>query len=168
MKLDTLLEITTFQKNNPGDQKARHSAACLKFLIEHGPQYGYVPEPEKTIHVCKKQDEPMARLAFENAGLDRVNFSRGTRYLGGFIGSGASKRVWLEEACAKWTYAVERLALVAGKHPQSAYAGFTISLQAEWQYVQRVVPGTAEFFAPVEAAIRTLFIPALLGMDTCQ
>jgi len=145
--------------------EARHSAACLKFLIEYGPQYGYVPEPEKTIHVCKKQDEPMARLAFENEGLDSVNFSRGERYLGGFIGSGASKRVWLEEACAKWTYAVERLALVAGKYPQAAYAGFTISLQAEYQYVQRVVPGTAEFFAPVEAAIRTLFIPALLGIQ---
>ena len=67
------------------------------------------------------------------------------------------------------------LANVSGWNPQSAYAGFTISLQAqwqytislqaEWQYVQRVVSGTAEFFAPVEVAIRTLFIPALLGIQ---
>jgi hypothetical protein len=32
----------------------------------------------------------------------------------------------------------------------------------EWQYLQRVVPGTSDAFAPLEAAISQIFLPALL------
>jgi hypothetical protein len=37
-------------------------------------------------------------------------------------------------------------------------------LQNEWQYVQRVTSDTAAHFAPLEVAIRTKFLPALLGI----
>jgi hypothetical protein len=63
-----------------------------------------------------------------------------------------------------WVAAVETLALVAGNYPQAAYAGFTFCLQNEWQYVQRVTSDTAPHFAPLEVAIRTKFLPALLGI----
>jgi hypothetical protein len=36
------------------------------------------------------------------------------------------------------------------------------SLQGEWQYLQRVVPGTEDAFAPLEDAIARIFLPALL------
>ena len=64
----------------------------------------------------------------------------------------------------KWVAAVEALAAVAVKHPQTAYAGFTFCLQNEWQYLQRVVADTGPFFEPLERAIRSKFIPALLGL----
>ena len=37
----------------------------------------------------------------------------------------------------------------------------------EWTYLQQLVPGIAAFFAPIEEAIKTNFLPALLagGMD---
>jgi hypothetical protein len=63
-----------------------------------------------------------------------------------------------------WVAAVETLALVAGNYPQAAYAGSTFCLQDEWQYVQRVTSDTAPHFAPLEMAIRTKFLPALLGI----
>ncbi len=63
-----------------------------------------------------------------------------------------------------WVAVVETLALVAGNYLQAAYAGFTFSLQNEWQYVQCVTSDTAAHFAPLEVAIRTKFLPALLGI----
>ncbi len=53
---------------------------------------------------------------------------------------------------------------MAGNYPQAAYAGFTFCLLNEWQYVQRLTSDTAPHFAPLEMAIRTRFLPALLGI----
>jgi hypothetical protein len=63
-----------------------------------------------------------------------------------------------------WVTAVETLALLAGNYPQAAYAGFTFCLQNEWKYVQCVTSDTAPHFALLEVAIRTKFLPALLGI----
>ncbi|KAI2506072.1 hypothetical protein MHU86_8393 [Fragilaria crotonensis] len=46
------------------------------------------------------------------------------------------------------------------EYPQTAYAGLSQSLQSEWQYLQRVTPDIAPAFAPLEAAIATVFLPA--------
>jgi hypothetical protein len=62
-----------------------------------------------------------------------------------------------------WVAAVQTLALLASNYPQAAYAGFTFCLQNEWQYVQPVMSDMAPHFAPLEVAIRTKFLPALLG-----
>ena len=143
--------------------EARTYAACLDFLVKVGPKYGYFADPSKSYYICKGEDEAVARSEFEKLGLD-INFSRGQRYLGGFIGSGATKEKWLGEMVAKWAAAVETLAKVASKYPQTAYTGFTFCLQNEWQYLQRVVADTGPFFEPLEKAIRTQFIPALMGL----
>ena len=147
--------------------KALPNAQCLDFLVKFGPQYGYFPEPSKSYYICKAEDEDVARQAFESFGLE-INYSRGRRYLGGFIGSADKKEEWLVEMVNKWKAAVETLSIVAERYPQTAYAGFTFCLQNEWQYVQRVVADTAPFFAPLEAAIRTHFLPALLGVPAAE
>ena len=95
-----------------------------------------------------------------------IQYSRGQRYLGGFIGSNASKVDWFGGMVTTWVAAVETLASVAGNYPQAAYAGFTFCLQNEWQYMQRVTSDTATHFAPLEVAIRTKFLPALLRIAT--
>ncbi len=59
---------------------------------------------------------------------------------------------------------METLALLAGNFPQAAYAGFIFCLQNKWQYVQPVTSDMAPHFAPLEVAIRTKFLPALLGI----
>ena len=124
--------------------EALPNARCLDFLVKFGPAYGYFPEPGKSHYICKAEDEPAARLAFEGYGLE-INYSRGQRYLGGFIGSAQKKEEWLGGMVGKWVNAVKTLSVVAERYPQTAYAGFTFCLQNEWQYVQRVVADTGPF-----------------------
>eukprot|EP00957_Ditylum_brightwellii_P181003 13789522-Ditylum_brightwellii.AAC.1 len=38
-----------------------------------------------------------------------------------------------------------------------------MSLQSEWQYLQRTVPGVGQLMGPIEAALRDKFFPALFG-----
>ena len=89
---------------------------------------------------------------------------RGERYLGGFLGSAATKSEWMQSKVDVWTNAVEILAKIAVKFPQAAYTGFVFCLQNEWQYVSRVTSNIiAAFFEPLEKAIRLKFIGALYG-----
>ena len=135
----------------------------MEYLDIHGPQFGYYLEQAKSWYICKAEDEEVARQAFEEKGLT-IKYSRGRKYLGGFIGSADSKEDWLNEKVADWADAVETLAKIAVQYPQTAYAGFVFCLQAEWQYVSRVVPDTAAFFQPLEVCMWKYFCPALIGM----
>jgi hypothetical protein len=92
----------------------------------------------------------------------RFKFVDGTRYLGGFLGTEAALSEWLGPQIAQWVGGVESLAKVARRYPPTAYAGLVKSLQQEWQYLQRVVPDCGAAFEPVEEAIRSVFLPALL------
>ena len=148
---------------------AAGNAQCLDFLVKFGPQYGYFPKPGKSYYICKAEDEDTARQAFASFGLD-INYSRGQRYLGGFIviGSAKKKEEWLVGMVDKWAAAVVTLSTVAERYPQTAFAGFTFCMQNEWQYVQQVVADTALFFSPLEEVIRTHFLPALLGVPSVE
>ena len=65
----------------------------------------------------------------------------GSRYLGGFVGEDAAMSTWLEKKLTGWKEAVNELAYAAKTIPQAAYCGLQKSLQAGWQFVQRVVEG---------------------------
>ena len=62
-----------------------------------------------------------------------------------------------------WSHGVKVLAKIARRHPQSAYAGLGVSLQSEWQYLQRTVPGVGTLMGPIEEALREKFFPSLFG-----
>ena len=66
------------------------------------------------------------------------------------------------EGCA---HGVRVLGRIARWHPQSAYAGLGMSLQLEWQYLQRTVPIVGTRMGPIEEALREKFFPALYGGD---
>jgi hypothetical protein len=140
-------------------------ARSLEFLSEVGPIYGYFPEPEKTHVICKEEDELEAKVVFLTRGLD-VQYSRGQRYLGGFIGRKKERDEWVSAKAEEWADDVRILAGIARKYPQTAYAGLTMSLQAEWQYVARTVPDIGTLLEPVERAIREAFLPTLLGVES--
>ncbi|KAI2510018.1 hypothetical protein MHU86_4444 [Fragilaria crotonensis] len=134
-------------------------ADAQRLLLELGPRRGYFPEPEKSILVV-----PLATPPTALASLTEFNFrhEEGHRYLGGFVGSGAAEAAWVDPQIQQWIEGVHCLAAVARRYPQTAYAGLSQSLQSEWQYLQRVTPDIAPAFAPLEAAIATAFLPALL------
>ena len=50
-----------FADNSASGGTAKDNAACLQYLIEHGPQYGYFPNPAKSWYIFKEADEPVAR-----------------------------------------------------------------------------------------------------------
>ncbi len=118
-------------------------------------------------YICKAEDEPTACQAFESFGL-KINYSRGQRYLGGFIKSTQWKEEWLGELVSKWVSVVKTLSVFAKHYPQTAYARFTFCLQNAWQYIQRVVTDTAPFCVPLEMEIRRRFLPALLGLPSTE
>ena len=51
--------------------------------------------------------------------------------MGGFVGSDAERDAWVCPKVDKWAAGVKVLAGFATKHPQTAYAGVAMSLQAE-------------------------------------
>ena len=62
-----------------------------------------------------------------------------------------------------WAHGVKVLGKISQLHPQSAYSGLGMSLQLEWQYLQRTVPKVGTIMGPNEEDIRKKFVPALFG-----
>ena len=147
--------------NNSGFVGSVSSLAQAQTLLQElGPRRGYFPEPEKSLLIAPIDTPPHALDA-----LDSFHFQKsdGHRYLGGFVGSGDAEAKWIDPKIEEWIAGVIALSKVATRYPQTAYAGLAFSLQAEWQYVQRVIPHLDEAFAPMELAIAQIFIPALLN-----
>jgi hypothetical protein len=87
----------------------------------------------------------------------------GSRYLGGYIGSKANQKLWVQEKVTFWTSVVTDLAFAALSHPHTAFAGLQKSLQHKWQLIQRVIDDIGHCFFDVETAIADIFLPALYG-----
>ena len=91
---------------------------------------------------------------------------RGHRCVGGFVGSTVMEDHWIDLMVEKWVARSKSLSKVAVKCPQTAYTGFAQSLEAEWQYLCRCVPGIEKHLGPVEEAIhRHVLIPDLLEVE---
>ncbi|KAL7474993.1 hypothetical protein ACHAW6_003349, partial [Cyclotella cf. meneghiniana] len=143
---------------------ASRVAKLFHILCRHGPSVGYFPEPEKCWVICPLSSEANARRVFQDASLP-VSYCRGRRYVGGFVGSRATRDEWLSPMIQRWVTGIERLADVATRFPHSAYAGLVSCLSAEWQYICRTVPDVGPRLAPVEQALRTKFLPAITGIS---
>jgi hypothetical protein len=85
--------------------------------------------------------------------------------VGGFVGSEAMLKLWIDPMVKKWGAGIETLVRIAVMFPQNAYAGLVLSLQAKWQYICHVVPGVGQFLEPVESALCEKFITALLQVS---
>ena len=74
-------------------------------------------------------------------------------------------RSFVKERVETWVSSVNCLAAAARKYPQSAYCALNRSLSCEWSYLQRVVQGLEEEFAPLRDVILEQFAPAILGRE---
>jgi len=52
---------------------------------------------------------------------------------------------------------VLKLSKIAKKQPQATFAALTKSLQCEWQFLQRVVSGCGDLFAPLDVVLTSTF-----------
>jgi hypothetical protein len=142
--------------------RASSVGKAMTLLQQWGPARGYFPEPAKSIIICNAFHQPQCKAILSSFSF---TYSEGHRYLGGHIGSPSTQYEWLMPKIQKWTSAVKSLAKIAKRYPQAAFAGFTKSLQAEWQYLQRVTDNIEMMFQPVEKAITEDLIPALFGLQ---
>ena len=62
-----------------------------------------------------------------------------------------------------WAHGVKVLAKIARRHPQLAYVRLGMSLQSEWKYLQRTVPGVGTIMGPIEEALGEKTPPSLFG-----
>jgi hypothetical protein len=131
-------------------------------LEEIGPDFGYFPEPSKSILVVRERNFEAAKIAFSDLGF---KVTKGSRYLGGFIGEESALQEWILEKTKLWEDAVVDLASAAASHPQAAYSGLQKSLQQEWQFILRVIRNIGPAFKGVEEALSKTFLPTLFGDD---
>ena len=138
-------------------------ASFFKDLLRFGPDFGYFPEPTKSVLVARPIEADSAEVYFNLQHRFGFQISDGHRYLGGFIGSLSSRDTWLQSRLSDWIFGIRALSEVATKYPQTAYAGLQKSLQQEWTFLQRVLPEIGPHFEEVEKAIHQSFLPALFG-----
>ena len=62
-----------------------------------------------------------------------------------------------------WAHGVRILGKISKRHPQSEFYGLGISLQFEWQYLQRTVPIVGIMMVPIEETLRETLVPTLFG-----
>ena len=80
---------------------------------------GYFALAEKSWCIVWEEGEEEAKALHAAEGCN-VRFSRGQRYVGGFVGGKGEELEWLAPQIAKWVDGVESLARVAWRYPQTA------------------------------------------------
>ena len=136
-------------------------------LNRKGPMFGYFPKPSKTVLIIKNiEDLDTAREIFGDTGV-KITIT-GERHLGAVIGSEDFRAEYVNSKIESWIQDVEQLSEIAKNEPQLAYSAYTKALSMRWGFLQRTIPNTKEFFAPLEESIRTKLIPAIIGRNVTE
>ena len=75
-------------------------------------------------------------------------------HLGGFIGDKTTMKEFVHEKIKNWQTKIQFLSAAANSCPHDSFSVFTKSVQAEWNFLIRVVPGCDEFLKPLENSIK--------------
>ena len=130
-------------------------------LVIIGPRYGYYPNAGKTWLVVKPDQSAEAESVFVNTGVQIT--TEGRPCLGTPLGQPSFKKAFLERKVQSWVDEIERLATFAECHPQAAYCAVTHGLVGRWTYAVRTIPETSADIKPLENAIRSTLVPAMLS-----
>ena len=130
-------------------------------ICREGPCLGYFPKPSKTVLVVKKEKEVEAKRLFPNVKIT----TRGSRYLGSFIGTREGLDDFLQKQTMEWSKDVKALAEIAKFEPQVSYAAFIYGTSKRWNFVSRTTPNISENMKQLDWIIQETFLPAILGKD---
>ena len=130
-------------------------------LKKHGPGFGYFVNPSKSWLIVKEDHLTTAKKVFEGSGINIT--VEGRRHLGAVIGSKTFAAEYIKSKVEEWVTHVTTLAKFAKTQPQAAYAAFTHGLSSKWTYFFRTIQDISDMLQPLEEAIATTFIPALIG-----
>ncbi|KAL7488749.1 hypothetical protein ACHAW6_014342 [Cyclotella cf. meneghiniana] len=152
-----------FADNSALQRPASRIAEFFHLLCCHGLSMGYFTEQEKCWVICPLSFEPHACQIFHDASIP-VNYCHGRWYVSGFVGSRVTRDEWLSPMIQKWVTRIKRPAAIATRFPHSAYTSLVSYLSAEWQYICQMLPDVGPSLVPVENALHTKFLPAILGI----
>ena len=153
-----------YADDGTGAGKIAHLRPYWDNLCKNGPAYGYFPKASKSVLIVK-DPSLMEQAETTFAGVDIEITCDGQRHLGAAIGTLVFREKFVKSKVEKWAKDVNKLAVFAEAEPQAALAAFVKGISCRWQYLQRTVPNIAEYFRPLEDAIRHQLIPALIGRE---
>jgi hypothetical protein len=163
LELHSLCKQVWYADDGTGCDKLQPMRAWWDALVEKGPAYGYFPKAVKTWLIVKEDRLAEAQQIFAGSGVQIT--TEGMRHLGAAIGSTDFKSAYITKKIDGWVDNVQRLSVIAKTEPHAAFSAFTRCLQSRWTFVTRTIPNAAEYFKPLEKAIRETFLPALLGRE---
>ena len=68
---------------------------------------------------------------------------------------------WRRPKGEAWDHGVRTISKIAKRYLQLVYSVLAMSLQLEWDYLQRNVPGVGYLMGPIEDALREACFPVL-------
>ena len=128
-----------------------------------GPDFGYHANALKSVVITKPTHLEEATKLFSGLGV-RIT-TDGAKYLGAPIGSETYKTTFIENKISEWVTEIKTLSVIAKTKPQATYTAFTHRSISEWQFLTRTISLNDDQLAPLEAAIRSQFIPIITGRE---
>lgn len=157
-------EQNTLQAWYADDSSAQGNFKSLRKWWEQicniGPQYGYLPQPKKTILIVSETDKNKAQQIFKGTN---ITINTGSRFLGSYIGKG--KEDFIRNEVKQFITVIDKLTHICKDSPQAAYTALTKAAQFKWSFLQRVIADCNEFCEPLTHALRTNFMPTMMGSD---
>ena len=133
-------------------------------ITQIGPSYGYFPKPSKSWLIVKKEYLDEATRIFQNREVN-ITTQGHERYLGTPIGTESFVKQEVEAKVETWIEELRELILLAKQEPQLAYSAYTFGLCKRWIYLMRTTPNISDSLLPLEAVIKTEFLPAIIGQS---
>ena len=64
-----------------------------------------------------------------------------------------------------WAHRVRILGKISRRHPKLVSSGLGVSLQLNWQYLQRTIPKVGTLMGPIEETLIDTFFPTLFRRE---
>ena len=128
-------------------------------LAEHGPLFGYFPNPTKTWVVVKQEHEQEASRVFADSGINIT--TKGRPYIGAAVGTEEYVTEYVSSKVSEWKSSISTLSEIAKSQPHAAFSALTHGLLSKWTYLSRVQPHIHHLLLPLDNALRTELLPSL-------
>ena len=120
--------------------------------------------PKKTWLIVKDETKlEEVKAHFHGTGINVTSDAK--KHLGAWLGDKSSVIDHLKTKIDEWINTIVLISEVAKSQPHAAYSAFTNGIISQWLYTMRTSPDVSSLLQPLEDAIRTKFLPSLLGRD---
>lgn len=106
-------------------------------IVNLGPYMGYYAKASKSWLIVKGQYYEIAKIVFENSGLNIT--TEGRKHLGAVVGSTSYKNSFINSLIDDWIKELQVLSEIARTEPHAAYSAFIHGLQHSYTYFMRTI-----------------------------